>query len=241
MAELQTPGSQISFLNSKTLPQLVQRELERLIFSGELHAGARLSEVAIAERLNVSRGPVREALRTLEEAGLVRFEKNRGATVRVITPEEAVEIYEVRASLEELACRRLANRITPGQIDALWPLVDQMDAAAESHDVSTFHRLNMQFHEYLVDFAGNRELGVTYRRLLGNLSLLRKHTLAQEGSLRESNAEHREILQRMSAADTDAAGRLMNEHIAASSRRTQQALRTSAAVNEAATLPSKTG
>lgn len=228
MAQVPTPVSQISFLITKTLPQLVQLELERLILSGELRAGERLSEVAIAEQLNVSRGPVREALRTLEEAGLVRFEKNRGATVRVISPEEAVEIYEIRASLEELACRRLAGRITPEQLAQLRPLVDQMETVAESHDVAAFHRLNTLFHEMLVDFAGNRELVVVYRRLVGSLTLFRKHTLAQEGALRESNAEHRRIVERLSAGDSASVGQLMHEHIDASSRRTQQALRISA-------------
>lgn len=223
-----TPGSQISILISKTLPQLVQQELERLILSGELRAGERLSEVAIAERLNVSRGPVREALRTLEEAGLVRFEKNRGATVRVISSQEAVEIYEIRAGLEELACRRLATRVTTEQLAELTPLVEQMDAAADAHDVAMFHRLNIRFHELLVEYAGNRELVVVYRRLVGNLTLFRRHALAQEGSLHESNAEHREIVVRLSGADSASAGQLMHEHIDASSRRTQQALRLSA-------------
>jgi phosphonate utilization transcriptional regulator len=233
MANSPTPGSQISFLITKTLPQLVQLELERLILSGEIHAGDRLNEVAIAQGLNVSRGPVREALRTLEEAGLVRFEKNRGATVRVISPEEAVQIYEIRASLEELACRRLATCVQPAQLAELRPLVEQMEAAADAHDVASFHAINTRFHELLVEFSGNRELVVVYRRLVGNLSLFRRHTLAQGGSLHESNAEHREIVERLSGADSASAGRLMHDHIDASSRRTQQAL-SEAAVQPAA-------
>jgi len=224
MAELATPKSQISLLISKTLPQLVQLELERLILSGELRAGERLNEVTLASRLGVSRGPVREALRTLEEAGLVRFEKNRGATVRVLTPEEASEIYEIRACLEALACRRLAGSATPEQVAQLEPLVDQMDGAVAAHDVAAFHRLNMRFHELLVEFAGSGELGVMYRRLVANLNLFRRHTLAQEGALDESNAEHRRILERLKSGDGESAGRLMHEHIDASSRRTRHAL-----------------
>jgi phosphonate utilization transcriptional regulator len=224
MPELKTPGAQISFLLSKSLTQLVQGELERQILSGELQAGERLNEVALAQRLEVSRGPVREALRSLEEAGLVSFEKNRGATVRVISPESAVEIYELRATLESLACRRLAARVTSAQVDELHPLVDQMDVAAEAADVGAFNRLNIAFHERLVEFAGSRELAVTYRRLVGNLTLFRLRTLAVEGSLRESNAEHRRIVERLAARDA-AAGTLMQEHIESSSHRTQVALR----------------
>jgi phosphonate utilization transcriptional regulator len=235
MAELQTPGSQISFLIKRTLPQLVQMELERLILTGELHAGERLNEVAIAERLNVSRGPVREALRTLEEAGLVRFEKNRGATVRVVSPEEAVDIYEIRATLEELACRRLAGRITEGQLAQLRPLVDQMQPAAEAGDAAAFNPLNMRFHELLVEFSGNGELVVIYRRLVSNLSLFRRRTLALEGSLLESNAEHRRIVELLGTHDA-AAGALMREHIDSSSRRTEMAFRADAAQQDSAKL-----
>ena len=225
MTELKTPGAQISFLLSKSLTQLVQGELERQILSGELEAGERLNEVALAQRLQVSRGPVREALRSLEEAGLVSFEKNRGATVRVISPESAVEIYEIRATLEALACRRLAARVTPGQIDELRPLVERMDVAADDADVGAFNRLNIAFHERLVEYSGSRELAVTYRRLVGNLTLFRLRTLALEGSLRESNAEHRRIVESLAAADAARSGQLMQEHIESSSQRTQLALR----------------
>lgn len=223
MPELQAPATGIAFLLSKTLPQLVQSEIERLILSGEVRAGARLNEVEIARRLNVSRGPVREALRSLEEAGLVRFEKNRGAAVRVISPEEAMHIYEVRASLEQLACSRLASRITPEQLETLRALVEQMEGSAASRDAASFHPLNMRFHELLVEFAGNGELAAVYQRLMASLTLFRRHTLATEGSLAESNAEHRGILSHLSARDPAAAGRLVHEHIEASSKRTQQA------------------
>lgn len=227
MSDLPSPGSQISFLSTRTLPQLVQLELERLILSGELRAGERLNEVAIAERLEVSRGPVREALRTLEEAGLVRFEKNRGATVRVISPEEAVDIYEIRACLEELACRRLATRITEAQLAQLHPLLDQMQPAAEAGDAAAFNVLNMRFHELLVEFSGNNQLSGVYRRLVSHLSLFRRRTLALEGSLIESNAEHRRIVEMLAARDP-AAGALIREHIDASSRRTEHAFRADA-------------
>ena len=223
MPELQAPASGIAFLLSKTLPQLVQSEIERLILSGEVRAGERLNEVEIARRLNVSRGPVREALRSLEEAGLVRFEKNRGAAVRVISPVEAMHIYEVRACLEEFACRRLATRIKPEQIAVLAELVARMDAPAKARDAAAFHPLNMQFHELLFEFADNGEAASVYRRLVGSLSLFRRHTLAQEGSLIESNEEHRAILAHLSSRDAASASKVMGRHIQASSKRTQQA------------------
>ena len=80
----------IALLQSSSLPSLVQAELERMILSGELQPGAKLTEMTLAARLGVSRGPLREAFRMLEEAGLVRTEKNRGVFVRDIPLDEAV-------------------------------------------------------------------------------------------------------------------------------------------------------
>lgn len=225
MADPRTPASPLSLIVRKSLAQLVQGELERQILSGELGAGERLNEVALAQRLRVSRGPIREALRSLEEAGLVDFEKNRGAAVRVISSEAAIEIYEARAALEALACRRLGARITPDRVRELQAVVDEMDVAAGSGDVGVFNRHNIAFHERLVEFSGNRELAVMYRRLVGNLTLFRLRTLAIEGSLAESNAEHRRILECLAAADGARAATLVHEHIEASSHRTQAALR----------------
>ena len=220
-----TPGSQIDFLLNKSLAQLVQGEIERQILGGELQAGERLNEVALAQRLKVSRGPIREALRTLEEAGLVRFEKNRGAAVRVISPEEANDIYEVRAALEALACRRLATRITPAIVAELRLLARQMDGTVDACDVAAFHGLNIAFHERIMEHAGNRELAVAYRRLVGNLTLFRQRTLAVEGSLVDSNAEHHRIVEFLEARDGDAAAALMQQHIEESSQRTRLALK----------------
>src|SRR5437764_7733 len=91
------PAATIALVQSSSLPALVQKEIERMILAGDFAAGAKLNEVAVAALLGVSRGPVREAFRALEESGLVRLEKNRGVFVRQISVEDADEIYEVRA------------------------------------------------------------------------------------------------------------------------------------------------
>ena len=97
----------IALVQSSSLPMLVQKELERMILAGDLPAGGKLNEgVRSPTLLGVSRGPVREAFRALEESGLVRLEKNRGVFVRQISVEEADEIYELRAVLDEFVGRR---------------------------------------------------------------------------------------------------------------------------------------
>ena len=134
---------------------LVQRELERMILAGDLAAGAKLNEASVADLLGVSRGPVREAFRALEESGLVRLEKNRGVFVRQISVAEADEIYEVRATLDEWVGRRLAQTATADELKELRSIVDRMDRAAAKNDVDAYYPLNLEFHDRLVAFTGN--------------------------------------------------------------------------------------
>src|ERR671933_1444345 len=123
-------GAAIALLRSKSLPALVQEEILRLILQGRINAGDKLNEVEIATRLGVSRGPVREAFRALEEAGMVRLAKNRRVFVRELSAAEAEEIYAVRAGLDEVAGRLLAPRITDAQLAELTSLVEAMEASA---------------------------------------------------------------------------------------------------------------
>src|SRR5688572_9776099 len=102
----------IAFRKTQSLTVIVQGEVERMILSGELKAGERINEQVLASRLGVSRGPIREAARALEHAGLLTAVVNQGVFVRQITEEEAKEIYEVRAVVFGFVCRRLADLIT---------------------------------------------------------------------------------------------------------------------------------
>ena len=101
----------IALVRSTSLSTLVEAEVTRMILTGELGAGQQIKELAIAARLGVGRSSVREALRALEAAGMVRIEKNRGAFVRAVDEAEAREMYMIREQLEGLAGRLLAARI----------------------------------------------------------------------------------------------------------------------------------
>lgn len=198
---------------------LVQQELERSILAGDLPAGSKLNEAAIADRLGVSRGPVREAFRALEESGLVRLEKNRGVFVRQIPVEEADEIYELRAVLDEFVGRRLAQAATKEQIRELHARVDRMEKAAATGDVDAYLAANVDFHDRMVELAGNAKLLVTYRRLVNELHLYRRASLAQGGALPVSTREHRDIVDRIAAGQPAAAGRALHDHVIASRER----------------------
>ena len=214
------PHPTITLLQTSSLTSVVQGELERMILSGELAPGAKLTEVALAARLGVSRGPLREAFRMLEEAGLVRTEKNRGVFVRDIPLAEAVEIFELRAAMDELVGRRLAENITAAQLKEIRGLVEQMEQTVKAKDAQHYHLLNLKFHDRLVELAGNGKLTAIYRKLIKELSLFRRLNLADGWLLPISVGEHRQIVKAIAAGDPDAAGRAMFDHAIESKERT---------------------
>lgn len=213
MVSVPTHSDALELLRSHSLTTLVQRELERRILSGELAPGDKLNEEDIAGRLNVSRGPVREAFRALESAGLLRMEKNRGVFVRQVSIAEADEIYEVRAGLDELIGRLLAERILPAELTELRELLKKMQQAARAKDVEAYYPLNVRFHDRLAELTGNGTLLSAYRRLVNELHLYRKETLARGAdSFPISTREHAEIVEALARKDSDRAGKLLYEH-----------------------------
>jgi len=209
----------LELVQSNSLPMLVAREVERMILAGELSVGERVNESALAARFRVSRGPVREALRGLEESGLLRLEKNRGVFVREISLAEADEIYDLREALDELVGRRLAKRFDTAARKTVHALLDEMDRAAAQRDAAGYHMLNLRFHDTLVEATGNAKLVATYRRLIKELHLFRLKGLTAGGGLPVSNEEHRAIVKAIEAGEGDSAGKRMRDHVRASRKR----------------------
>ena len=232
----------IALLQTRSLTSVVQQELERRIVQGELAPGDKLIEAALAESLGVSRGPVREAFRMLEEAGLVRQEKNRGVFVRHIPLAEAMEIFDLRAMMDEAVGRQLAGSIKPEQLRQVRGMVDAMERAVKAADVDSYHLLNLEFHDTLVAFAGNRKLTLLYRRLINELSLFRRLNLSDSAMLPVSASEHRAIVKAIASGDGQAAGVAMRQHALDSKLRTQRNNPAAAApaAPAAATQPSST-
>ena len=156
----------------------------------------------------------------LEEAGLVRQEKNRGVFVRSIPLDEAMELFDLRAMMDEAVGRQLAEHITPEQTRLLRGRVDAMEKAAKAGDVDGYHLLNLDFHDKLVEFSGNRKLIAIYRRLINELSLFRRMNLVDAKQLPISAGEHRAIVKAIASGDPDAAGRAMRQHVIDSKHRT---------------------
>ncbi|MFM0644217.1 phosphonate utilization associated transcriptional regulator [Paraburkholderia bryophila] len=214
----------IQLLKKHSLTTLVQDELERLILSGEFAPGDKLNEAQLATRLGVSRGPVREAFRALEQAGLLRTEKNHGVSVRSLSLKEAEEIYQVRAMLDEHIGRLLAGDISAEHLGALRGIVESMKLAQSSHDGQTYGHLNLQFHDTMAAAVGNRKLLDTYRRLVGELSLFRQAVLTRNvDAIDQSAQEHEDIVEAIAAGDADLTERLIRNHLAHGRERMRQA------------------
>ena len=206
-------ASSFELLRSMTLSGLVQDEILRGIKTGELTVGAKLNEIDLAERLRISRSPVREAFRALEEAGLVRLEKNRGVFIRDLSDAEAAELYEVRAGLDEMAGRLLAPRVTPEQIEELGKLVTQLETSSISGGVNHYFPLNIAFHDRMVEMTGNTMLLGLYRQVVNRMHLLRRRGFSVSGSSTASHAEHRIILDALTTRNAEATARAMRQHV----------------------------
>ena len=191
----------VAQLRSSSLTGVVQRELERMILEGELKPGERLNEQAIADQLAVSRGPVREACRSLAEMGLVRLVANKGVYIKELTKSDAIEVYDLRAGLTALAASFLAPQMSERIGADLQGFVEAMELAAERSDFKAFYPLNVEFHDYIVRATGNTRLIKLYRGLVNEFRLFRNHGLVQRGALMESNREHRDIVAALRQCD----------------------------------------
>ena len=198
---------------SQTLVSICQTEIERMILDGELGRGARINELALAAQLGTSRGPLREACRSLTQAGLLETHANRGFFVRKLAHREVVDLYDVRAALSRLAGALTAQRATGEQLAGLRVLVASMDEARGAADTSRFQELNAEFHAELVKATGNRRLLEVYDGLVKEMRLFRTRGLASGAAMESSNAEHRAIIDAIAARDTARAAETMENHI----------------------------
>ncbi|MCL4767342.1 MAG: FCD domain-containing protein [Hyphomicrobiaceae bacterium] len=187
--------------------------IEQMILTGEFAPGERLNELDLANRLNVSRGPVREVLRVLEQAGLVRIVPNKGAIVRKVSIEEMLDVYDVRAGFARTAGRLVATRATREQIRILEALYERMNREIAKRDVQTYYRLNLEFHERLLEFTGNQRLIELDALVRNQLQLSLRKAAFSLSQLRTSNSEHRKILDAIIDGNADKAGQAFERHV----------------------------
>jgi len=185
------------------------------IRSGTLQPGNRLRETELAARLNVSRTPVREAIRLLEADGLVTHLPRIGATVRQLEYAEVMELYEMRAVLEGTAARLAARSASLIELEELSQINTDLGQARDPRQVFELNRL---FHAALLDAAKNRFLRKSMTSLQKALMILGPTTLAEHDRFERALDEHNAVLAALHARDEGAAETHMRAHIEASQR-----------------------
>ncbi len=191
--------------------EAVYDRLKSAIVEGELAPGARMLEVELAGKLGVSRTPVREALVRLAQEGLAELLPGRGARVRVLSPAEVSEVYEVRAALEAEAARLAAQRASEGELEELARLEAALHRIPKT-DLAEQTRADTRFHAALVAASGNRELERLFHQLDAKLALARRYS-SDENQSPKTLAEHRAILEAILAGDPDRAAAAARAHI----------------------------
>lgn len=187
------------------------------IFDGEFKSGDRLKESELSRVCNVSRTPVREALRKLEADGLVRISPNSGAIVAQWSESDIQDIYSVRVRLEVLAASLAAERRTDADLAKLQACADEMKAASEApgpheNDLE-IARLNSDFHHLIIAAARSRALAAAASQVIEAPLMLRTFRRYEPQRLMRSVSDHLELVAAIRARDSALAGSLMGAHI----------------------------
>lgn len=200
-------------LETTTLATQVQRRLEHAIYTGELKPGERLLEVELAEALQVSRASLREALRLLENKGLVVTSHRRGAYVIELTDRDVREIYRVRFLLEEHAIRCAAENPAPELLTRLDALIDDLRAAANRKDYFAIVDLDLEVHREICAATGNQRLLDIWGDLVAptRALLITKYRLFDDSELIAQG--HQVLVDAIHQRDPDRAAHLLEKHI----------------------------
>jgi DNA-binding GntR family transcriptional regulator len=184
------------------------------IVEGNLPAGGFIDEPTLALELEVSRTPVREALKVLAFEGLVDIFPNQGSYVAKITAEDARELIELLAQLEgfagELACQRCSDEA----LKSLTRMHEDMLLAYRRGDKPTYFKLNQRIHDDIVAASGNKQLGEAHRRCTRRLRRIRYISNLKQTAWERSVFDHKAMLKALTARDTTATRQIMTDHAA---------------------------
>lgn len=200
-----------------TLATEVRSQIEKMIVAGELAAGQKLNEVILANAMGVSRGTVREAIRSLADSGLIDLIANRGAFVHETTLDEVRNLYDLRAAIFAMACAAAARRSRDGAEPELsGKLRENLEAMQVTHDDddhSAYYDLNIDFHNMLLQAAGNPKAKTIYDNLVKEMHLFRRRGLSVTTNIALSISEHLLIFKAVEAGDVNGARTAAQAHI----------------------------
>jgi DNA-binding GntR family transcriptional regulator len=207
-----------------TLVFAIEKLLLDLILSGGAPAGRKLNENELARKWGVSRTALREAVRRLEQAGLVTIIQNRGVFVRRIGLGEALGLFDVHAGLARTAGRLLCNHITASQLTELETLHLEMVVAKDNFESEKYYVINAQFHDMLMKYTRNIRLIAFHEMISNGLQTFRLHNLQSGGQIEASVREHGKIIDALKERNPEKAAQAFEQHVLAGKQRMLDAI-----------------
>lgn len=203
----------MSELGYPTLKERVYHTLRELIASGEIPPGSQIDERELAERLSISRTPLREAVGTLAREGVVEYRPYRGHFVRVFTAKEVSDLYEVRKVLEALAVRLAVQKLSDESLTSLLTILDEVHLALEQEDMKKLSQADRKFHSTIAQLSCNETLIDSLNRLGLQISIIRTIAHRDAGVVERTTRERPRIVAALKLRDAELAAKLMEEHI----------------------------
>ena len=200
-------------VESKPIREIAYEVLKKAIITGEIPAGERIVETDYADRLHISRTPLREALRKLERDGLVEYVMRRGVVVRAFTIDDVREIYTIRNSLEMLTLPAIIEKATKEDIDSLRERLSEMDRLQAKDDIEGLSPLARAFHWELTSICGQKRI---LRVIEGQDEYIRRFSamsIRQENRRSQAHEEHHRLVDYVEAKDLERFTELTRKHI----------------------------
>lgn len=195
------------------LRDVVFNTLRQAILRGELKPGERLMEIQLANKLGVSRTPIREAIRKLELEGLVLMVPRKGAEVADISEKSLRDVLEVRKALEELAVKLTCDKIKCAQIRELKHAAEEFRKTLKSSDITQIAEADVRFHDVIYEATDNQKLVQLLNNLREQMYRYRIEYLKRQEAYPQLLAEHEEIIRRIEGKEKELAAKIVCKHI----------------------------
>jgi len=213
----------------KLLSEDIAASIKEAIIRGKFAPGQKVSEGELAESMGISRTPLREAFRKLQNEGFITIIPRKGAVVATLEPKEARELYEIKAHLEGLAARLAVPRLKEKELDRLERLDAELRQATAQDDLEGFYRTHTRFHEVFLRLCGNDRLMAIMANLNDHFKRYGMVSLTLPGRYDRTHTQHAGIIEAFRAGDADLAARRVTENVLTGGRVLIEALEARAA------------
>jgi DNA-binding GntR family transcriptional regulator len=209
----ETMTATILSIPQAALHQYAREKLRQMLIEGVIAPGSKLNERELSSSLDVSRTPLREAIRALAAEGLVELILNRGAVALQLTEADVVNTFEVMAGLEGMSGELAATRITDSELSEIKAMHYEMLAAYTRSELPNYYRLNAKIHEAINAAAKNPVLTQTYARVNARLQALRFRSNQEQTKWKRAVKEHEQMVEALEARDAQGLRNVLQQHL----------------------------